>query len=515
MRSLTTRLAVLMAAFGVLGSVIAAIGSAAGAAPATSEPSAESAPRFESGPCPKTPHPIAALKSARCGYLVVPEDRKHPNGRTIRNAVAILPARSKHPKSDPVVFMTGGPGAAAILDIPFLVDAGINRNRELIVMAQRGTLYDKPDLYCPELDHFYARQVSMVFDAPSTGAKQAAAAHACHDRLVRRGTEPAAYNTTENTADFAELRQALGVKEWNVYGYSYGSDLALSFMRDHPEGIRTVTIDSVVPPNIVSLPWTWSSAREGITTIFQSCEAQPSCNRHYPRLLPTFISEVRRLEAHPLVRRVRPPQGGPPVKVVLDGGTLVNMLVGNVPRWPEVPAAITELAEGHPHRFLEARAAGAVVPENPEQALGMTESFICQEWEPYGGPGAILKAGRKVFPSFPASVLVNAPQLPFLKELCHEWKVPKAPASQRARVDSDIPTLVVSGAVDSKTGAKWGRYVAQTLTKSTYVKIDNIAHWVIVQSPCAQRIFQSFLSRPTGPQTACAAHTQASFPIER
>jgi hypothetical protein len=38
---------------------------------------------------------------------------------------------------------------------------------------------------------------------------------------------------------------------------------------------------------------------------------------------------------------------------------------------------------------------------------------------------------------------------------------------------------------------------------------------VIVQSPCAQRIFQSFLSRPTGPQTACAAHTQASFPIER
>src|ERR1700759_118205 len=86
--------------------------------------------------------------------------------------------------------MTGGPGAAAILDIPFLVDAGINRNRELIVMAQRGTLYDKPDLYCPELDHFYARQVSMVFDAPSTGAKQAAAARACHDRLGRRRTRP-------------------------------------------------------------------------------------------------------------------------------------------------------------------------------------------------------------------------------------------------------------------------------------------------------------------------------------
>lgn len=486
-------------------------GSAAAAAPGATVPAA----RFEEAPCPKTPHPIPALKTARCGYLLVPEDRRHPNGRMIKNAVAILPARSKNPKPDPVVFMTGGPGAAAILDIPFLVDAGINRNRALIVMTQRGTLYDKPDLYCPELDHFYARQVSMVFDAPSTGAKQAAVARTCRDRLVKRGTEPAAYNTTENTTDFAELREVLGIGEWDVYGYSYGSDLALSYMRNYPQGIRTATIDSVVPPSIVSLPWTWGSAREGITTIFKSCEAQPSCNRHYPHLLPTFIREVRRLEAHPLVRRVRPPQGGAPVKVVLDGGTLVNMLVGNVPRWPEVPAAITELAEGDPHRFLEARAAGAVVPENPEQALGMTNSFICQEWEPYGGPNAILRAGRKVFPTFPASVLVNAPQLPFLKEVCREWKVPKAPASQRARVHSDIPTLVVSGAVDSKTGAKWGRYAARSLSRSTYVKIDNVAHWVIVQSPCAQRIFQSFLARPTGPQTACAAHTQAHFPIER
>src|ERR1700742_939668 len=280
-----------------IGAATTGLGVAASSAPAP-EPFGEPAARFESTACPKTPHPIPALKSARCGYLVVPEDRQHPNGRTIRNAVAIVPAKSKQPQADPIVFMTGGPGAAAILDIPFLVDAGINQNRELIVMAQRGTLYDKPDLYCPELDHFYARQVSMVFDAPSTGARQAAAARACHDRLVQRGTEPAAYNTTENTADFAELRQALGIKDWNVYGYSDGRGRALSVMRDYPEGIRSVTTDSVVPPNIVSLPWTWSGAREGITTIFKACEAQPSCNRHYPHLLPTFISEVRKLEAH-------------------------------------------------------------------------------------------------------------------------------------------------------------------------------------------------------------------------
>jgi pimeloyl-ACP methyl ester carboxylesterase len=404
--------------------------------------------------------------------------------------------------------MTGGPGAAAILDTPFLVHAGVNRNHELIIMAQRGTLYSQPTLNCPELDRYYARQVSLVYDAPSTGRKQARAAASCRSRLVRDGNNLSAYNTTENEADFADLRQALGIKQWNVYGYSYGSDLALSFMRDYPTGIRTVTIDSVVPPNIVSLPWTWSSTREGITTIFRACAAQRSCARHYPHLLRTFTRVVRRLEAHPLVAYVRPRPGANKVKVVLDGGTIVNMLVGNVVNFQLVPAAIWELAHGNPALFLKARAAAAIVPEVVEQAQGMTQSFACREWTPYGSPRAILRAGRRAFPLFPSSVLAQAPQLPFEHELCRAWSVPKGPASQRRRVLSHIPTLVVSGTFDSKTGAEWGRYAASGLPNSTYVRINGIGHWVIAQSPCAQAVFQSFLSKPLSPDTACAAKTR-------
>ena len=69
---------------------------------------------------------------------------------------------------------------------------------------------------------------------------------------------------------------------------------------------------------------------------------------------------------------------------------------------------------------------------------------------------SILRAGRQMFPTWPSSVLINAPQLPFEQELCKEWNVPAGPASQRVRVRSNIPTLVVSGAVDAKTGAEWG-----------------------------------------------------------
>src|SRR5262249_33321330 len=107
------------------------------------------------------------------------------------------------------------------------------------------------------------------------------------------------------------------------------------------------------PPDIISLPWFWSSAREGIIAVFDACAAEPGCANRYPDLQETFTQLVRSLEADPVGAGVRPPQGGAPVRVVLDGGTLVNVLVGNVVKHPDVPAAIHELAQGNPQRFLE------------------------------------------------------------------------------------------------------------------------------------------------------------------
>lgn len=490
--------AFLLAAFGL----VACSGQAS--VPGASS-AANTTPKFEAAACPKTPEAIPELRSARCGFLVVPENRSVLNGRVIRLAVAIVRARSKHAKPDPILFLAGGPGEAAILDIPFLVRAGVNSDRDTIVIDQRGTLYDDPDLNCPELNLFYAHQVSLVFDAPSTGRAQAKATAACRRRLAGQGIDLSQYNTTENEQDVVDLRNVLGIHEWNVYGYSYGTDLTLSLLRDYPQGIRSAIIDSIVPPNIVSLPWTWNSFHEGITAVFNQCYAQPDCRSKYPHLMQTFIKVVRQLEAHPIVARVVPAHGGAAVKVILDGGTIVDMLVANKPKASDLPAALYRLASGDPQTFLETRALGAGVAEVPEQALGMTNSFICREWEPYGSPADILQAGRREFPTLPDSVLVNAPQLPFLQELCRVWNVPEGPASQRVRVRSTIPTLVVSGAIDAKTGAKWGRYAADTLPNSTYVLIQGIGHWVIAQSPCAQRIFQSFLSRPRSVDTACAA----------
>ncbi|WP_405593342.1 alpha/beta fold hydrolase [Streptomyces sp. NBC_01092] len=475
-----------------------------GAVPAPfGEPRPVAPTRFVPGPCPDTPEPIPG----RCGVLEVPENRARRNGRTIRLTVAIIRAASARPAADPVVFMTGGPGGDAIGDIPFLIDSGLNRNRDLIVMAQRGTLHAQPNLACPEIDRFYADAVGLRYDAPSTGRLLVRATKECRHRLTRvtaRGVALSAYNTTENAADFADLRRALGIDRWNVYGYSYGTDLALTYLRRHPGGIRSVAIDSVVPPQIVSLPWTWDSAREGINTIFAACAAQPRCKSRYPNLPRVLTQQVRRLEAHPLTLTARPPAGGEPVKVVLDGGALVNLLVANAVPAVDVPAALDELARGRPERFARARAAGAT-PVIGEFAHGLTQSVACGEWVPGHSPSDLLRAGRRAFPGWPETVLAQAPQLPFEHEVCRVWSVPDRTAVQRVTTVSTVPTLVVSGTFDAKTGARWGAYAARTLPRSTTVRIPGIGHWVVPQSPCAQNVLASFLARPTAPDTRCVA----------
>jgi pimeloyl-ACP methyl ester carboxylesterase len=462
-------------------------------------------PVFASASCPRLALKLVpVLRTARCGYLTVPENRSTDTGRTIRLAVAIVPARSSTPAPDPIVHLTGGPGGIALVEAQELVDAGFNRDRDLILMDQRGTLFSQPALTCPEIDRFNARAVGLPLDTPATRRLHVAATAACHRRLAAKGIDLGAYNTTENAADFADLRKALGIAEWNVFGVSYGTDLALTLMREHPEGIRTVTIDSVVPPNIVTLSGFWPNARDGFDDLFAACAAQRSCRRRHPGLKATFTRQVRRLEAHPVTTRVAPAPGARAVKVTLDGGALANTLVGttlSTPALADVPDWIDALTTGHPAGAAAARAASVTAPGFV--GYGLIYGVACSEWVPYEPASAILPAGRRAFPRYPASVLAEAPQFTYMTDDCRVWNVPAAPPEQRDVATGTVPTFVLGGTFDAVTSLRWDQIAAQPLSSSTFASFPGLGHFVIPESRCAQRVFASFLATPTAPDTAC------------
>jgi pimeloyl-ACP methyl ester carboxylesterase len=394
----------------------------------------------------------------------------------------------------------------AILEAQRLVDAGFNQNRDLILMDQRGTFFSEPALTCEVIDRFNRRQVALPLDTRGTQRKHVAATRHCRRELVGRGIDIAAYNTTENAADFADLRRALGYDRWNVFGVSYGTYLALTILRDHPQGIRSVILDSPVPPSIVGLPEFWANARDGFQNIFRACKAQARCRSSFPNLERTFTRLVRRLESDPVRTIVAEPNTGQRTPVVLDGGALANWLVGMsfaTPAFKDVPSMIAELAAGDPQRIAASRLQQVTAPGFT--GYGLTFGVICSEWVPFGSEGEVLAEGRDVLPRYPRSVLAQPPQFTYMFDDCRVWDVPAAPASVREPTVSDVPTLILSGSLDSVTPLAWAYAAAETLPNSRIASIPGVGHFVAPESRCAQSVIASFLLRPDAPDTNCVA----------
>lgn len=229
---------------------------------------------FEEADCPFGEYEDYTID---CGYLIVPENRADPASRELRLAVAILRAENSLP--DPIIYLEGGPGGSALYGIEGWFDSPLNKDRDLILIDQRGTGYSEPRLVCPEGEEF---------DEMDTGEY----AEACREVLERQNVNLAMYTSANSAADIADLRKALGYEQVNLYGISYGTRLALTIMRDHPEGIRSVVLDSAYPPQIAGYEEMAVNADRAFKQLFSDCAADADCNRAYPNLETVFYEVV-------------------------------------------------------------------------------------------------------------------------------------------------------------------------------------------------------------------------------
>lgn len=497
----------MMRIFSVLAVVAALLlASCSSGSSTTKKAAAPPAATYAPGPCPQTPTPVPALATAKCGTLTVPEDRSKNNGRTIKLSVATIPAKSPTPAPDPIIHFAGGPGNDGLLFSQTLVDAGVNKDRDLIVMSVRGATTSNPTLVCPELDHHDDSLLDSVYDAPSTAQAQYDATAKCRDRILATypGIDLSAYNTTEAAADYNDLRKALGIKEWNVFGHSYGTDLGITFVRLYPQGIRSVLLDGLVPPNEATPLWSWKSARESMDAIFAACAAQPACHARYPDPNKTLIDLVNKLEANPLHTTVTMPNGTQR-EIVMDGGALSNWMIRGAHHGADVPQWLDEMAHGNPTHIATEWAGYKAYDPDTEGTVGFGYYYgvTCSEWAPYANEAAERDQVRKMFPGYPESVLHNAPQLPFLTETCDQvWKVAKGPASVRDLPTTNLRTMLFSGTFDAQTGAGFADGVAAKFTNSMNLKFPGISHGPFVY-PCGSSIAVSFWDNPNSPDTSC------------
>jgi pimeloyl-ACP methyl ester carboxylesterase len=447
-------------------------------------------PVFESAPCA---FPVPAGYNPECGYLVVPENRARIDSPLIRLHVAIFRNHAGVGNADPVVHLAGGPGSSSLAVADYMLRQGLDAilaERDFILFDQRGTGYSQPRLDCPERVSVTGQLLERGLAAPGNDQIILDAFRLCRDRLVGQGIDLSAYHSAASAADLNDLRLALGYDKLNIYAVSYGTRLALTIMRDHPDAVRSAVLDSVYPLQVNLYTALAPNAERAFNVFFAGCVSEPACNSSYPDLRGVFYQLVDRLNASPVSLSLR--AAGAEYTVRVDGALLIDVLfVGmyNPAVTASMPQMIYDVTQGN-YDILRDR---LTLYFDTGSALGMQMSVQCSEELPFNTGEEAYAAAQGVSPQiaafYPASVQP-------LFATCREWTVTPPDPRENSPVSSDIPSLILAGDHDPITPPEWGGMVAQNLARAYYHAFPGHGHWVTRSSSCALSMALAFWNDP-------------------
>jgi pimeloyl-ACP methyl ester carboxylesterase len=416
----------------------------------------------------------------------VPEDRKTSDGRRIDLFLAVVPAIADHPEPDPLVFLAGGPGQAATESFVQLPQAfaRISRHRDIVLLDQRGT------------GGSHALDCDVPTDLELARADVAALARSCLESLE---ANPRLYTTSVAVDDLEALRRALGYERWNLYGVSYGSRVALAYLRRYPAHVRSVILDGVVPPDVALGPGISRNAQRGLDAIFARCEADPACSQAFPELRLHVEALAARLEARPLELSLRDPATGSPTKLRLTRDRFAGAvrLLSYAPETASLLPLLVETAfrDGD---FAPLAAQSLILERELEESFsyGMQFAVACTEDVPFASTDA---------KSTEATYLGSQP-FRFLAQICAEWPQGVRPADFRTPVVSDVPVLLLSGELDPITPPSDAARAAETLRRSRHIVAPGQGHSVAARG-CIPRLMSQFVDAgsATDLDTDCVA----------
>jgi pimeloyl-ACP methyl ester carboxylesterase len=396
-------------------------------------------PTFVPKPCADE----SLTRRARCGTVTVPEDRSRRSGRRIDLNLVVIPAAKQSAKRHALFDLEGGPGLADTKNASFYLTDGAAyaETRDIVLVDQRGTGGSNP-LDCPEFDTA-DRALEPMFPA--------SAVRSCRVRLSQRA-DLRRYTTDDAVADLEDVRRALGYSKIDLSALSYGTTLALRYVRNHEDRVRSVVLLSAVPPSAMPPRHHATAAQAALDQLIADCAADGPCSLRFPKLRATLDEALRQLRASRSVtsgvamERLR-------TKLYSPGGART------------VPSLLSRLAAGD----------FAVLSSSNERAGfnyfdGVYLTITCSESMPWFSQRRALKAAQRT--KFGDYRLVRQ------SVACAHW--PRAPvkADFFEPVRARTPILFLSGYRDPVTPAKWAEGAARSLPNARLVVIPWAGHIV-------------------------------------
>ncbi len=468
-------------------------------------------PQFDRTTCPfSLPGGQTQGKDVDCGFVVVPEVHAKPNGPRIRLALARFRNRRGGADPSPIIYLSGGPGArnqGVVSGMNTNIGQMLTETHDVIIFDPRGVGHSQPALECPEVAAQTVQDYAQNLPIADEVDRNVAATLRCRDRLIGQGITLSAYTTAESAADVADIRVALGATQLNLLGVSYGTRWAQTVMRDHPESVLSVVLDSVIPLNTQRSAVRGPDFERALKLDLTECVTQMHCPMDVPTLQTDFVSVFAQLNARPVTVAVTDPKTLDPHDVVVTGYRFVALVHDalSIPQYTQyMPAMIVQLKDGESAMLAnlvrERFFSGALFA----YATGMQLSAGCSESAPFENQATALDLLQGLLPPIRD---YYAATLPAMYRTCAQWPVAPPLAIEHQAVTSDLPTLVLESRNDPVTPPADGQLVLKTLKKSAYVETPGIGHSVFFNGgPCATRLILDFFGDPTRkPDTACTA----------
>jgi pimeloyl-ACP methyl ester carboxylesterase len=443
--------------------------------------------------------PRVALSSCRvegieyqtlCGTYEVFEDRVAKQGRKIPLRVVVVPALAATAEPDPLVLLAGGPGqAASEVSILQAVDR-IHRNRDILLVDQRGTGGSGALRCAPDPED--ARLAAKFDDAYREEEFQKC--------LKGYDADPRLYTTPIAMEDLDEIRDALGYEKLNLWGISYGTRAALVYLRQHPDRVRTVVLDGVAPMSLYLPLYMPRDGQRALDLLFEHCEKDPNCAKAFPELRKRVEALLEQMAQAPAKVSVQHPLTGVPEEFTLSRHAFLQMLFGQIYSSEIatlVPLMLDRATRGDWAPFI-ALSQGVSGGMSDKISHGMFFSVVCAEDAPFITDEAITREAKGTW--FGEPVIRN------MLEPCKVWPKGTVPEGYREPVTSSVPTLLLSGELDPVTPPSWGEEAKKTLSNSLHVVVPGVGHNTVVLG-CVQSLMADFVKQGSleGLKSGCAS----------
>ncbi|MBW8824508.1 MAG: alpha/beta fold hydrolase [Xanthomonadales bacterium] len=413
---------------------------------------------------------------AQCTTLSVPENRAQADGRRIDLRIAWIPvSEDGDAHDDPVFLIAGGPGQSAVDSYAMLapVFQGVLNQRDVILVDQRGT-GGSNKLACDAADEgASARDTTAMLRLATT----------CIDALSKRA-DLRQYGTTEAVADLDAVRSAIGAKQINLYGVSYGTRVAQQYAMRHPQQTRSIVLDSVVPNSLHLSNIFARNLDDALALQFGVCTKDAQCKAKFGDPRSELGSVLDTLRKAPPQVGYRDPLSGEQKTEALSADEVAGLvrMFAYMPAIASIlPLQIHEAAQGR-YAGLKALTSMLHTQMKDQMAMGMQLSVVCGE-DADQAPAAVQDDS--------GTVLGNDMGR-FMTQACTQWPKGKVPADFHNALTTPVPALVLEGQFDPVTPPRYGEEVAKSLPNGRLLVLNGQGHNVI-GAGCMPRLFAKFI----------------------